>query len=121
MGPAAITGGAGGTMKHLHWLAVAALILGTSSNARAQGGEITLVAPGGIRAAIEQLIPGFEKQSGRKVKATFGSGLGTKAQVTRRDAFDVPFVQPPYPGVLASRNVAATSSTPLANLALATP
>src|SRR5258708_6329963 len=109
-------------MKHLHSSAVAAvvtvLVVGTSSNAGAQGGEVTLVAPGGIRAAIEQLIPGFERQSGHKVKATFGSGLGTKQQVARGDAFDVPIVQPPYPEVLASGNVVAASATPLASVAV---
>src|SRR6266853_1419707 len=104
-------------MKHLKFLA-AALILGNTHNAFAQGGEITLVAPGGIRAAIEQLIPGFERKTGHKVKATFGSGLGTKQQVTRGEAFDVPVVQPPYPEVLASGNVVAGSATTLASVAV---
>ena len=81
--------------------------------------EITLIAPGGIRAAIQQLIPEFERQSGDKVKATFGSGLGTKQQVARGEAFDVPIVQPPYPEVLASGNVVATSAKPLASVAVA--
>ena len=81
--------------------------------------EITLIAPGGIRAAIQQLIPEFERQSGYKVKATFGSGLGTKQQVARGEAFDVPIVQPPYPEVLASGNVVATSAKPLASVAVA--
>src|SRR6266852_3650124 len=93
------------------------LMLGISDSARAQS-EITLIAPGGIRAAIEQLIPGFESKTGRKVKATFGSGGGTRQQVARGEAFDVPIVQPPYPEVLASGNVVATSATPLANVAV---
>jgi molybdate transport system substrate-binding protein len=93
------------------------LILGVSDSARAQS-EITLIAPGGIRAAIEQLIPGFESKTGRTVKATFGSGGGTRQQVARGEAFDVPIVQPPYPEVLASGNVVASSATPLASIAL---
>jgi molybdate transport system substrate-binding protein len=95
-----------------------ALALSSGWSADAQGGEITLVAPGGIRAPIEQLIPGFEKQSGYHVKATFGSGLGTKAQVVRGDAFDVPIVQPPCPEVLASGNVVANSATALASVTI---
>jgi molybdate transport system substrate-binding protein len=79
---------------------------------------VTLVAPGGIRAAIEQLIPGFERQTGYEVKATFGSGLGTKQQVVRGDLFDVPIVQPPYQDVLASGNVVVGSATPLASVAV---
>lgn len=104
-------------MKTLsRWVAVAVVVCG-AYDARAQK-EITLIAPGGIRAAIEQLIPGFEQKTGYKVKATFGSGLGTKRQVARGEAFDVPVVQPPYPEVLASGNVVADSATPLASVAL---
>jgi molybdate transport system substrate-binding protein len=80
--------------------------------------EITLIAPGGIRAAVEQMIPAFEKKTGHKVKATFGSGLGTKAQVAKGDPFDVPIVQPPYQEVTKSGNVVAKSETPLAHVAL---
>jgi molybdate transport system substrate-binding protein len=95
-----------------------AIVAGGWHGAAAQNGEITLIAPGGIRAAIEQLVPGFEQKTGRKVKATFGSGLGTKQQVTRGEAFDVPIAQPPYPELLASGNVNASSATPLASVAV---
>lgn len=88
-----------------------------ASAARAQT-EVTLIAPGGIRDAVEQLIPAFEKKTGYKVKATFGSGLGTKRQVANGEAFDVPIVQPPYPEVLSSGNVVASSATPLANVSV---
>src|SRR5215475_4292444 len=91
-----------------------ALFAATAVNAA----EITLVAPGGIRAAVEEMIPAFEKKTGHKVKATFGSGNGTKAQVTKGDAFDVPIVQPPYPEVVASGNVVANTETPLAHVAV---
>jgi len=104
-------------MKYLISSAVVALVLGSPYGARAQS-EVTLIAPGGIKAAIEQLIPRFERKTGHKVKATFGSGNGTKQQVTRGEAFDVPIVQPPYPEVLASGNVVAGSATPLASVAL---
>jgi molybdate transport system substrate-binding protein len=104
-------------VKSLLSSAAIALVLGHAYAARAQS-EITLIAPGGIRAAIEQLIPGFERKTGHKVKATFGSGLGTKQQVTRGDAFDVPIVQPPYPELLASGNVVESSAKPLATVAV---
>jgi len=105
-------------MKYLFSSAVVvALVLGNSSSARAQG-EVTLIAPGGIRAAIEQLIPGFERKTGYKVKATFGSGGGTQQQVVKGEPFDVPIVQPPYPEVLASGHVVPSSETPLASVAV---
>ena len=97
-------------------LLTAAFALGMANSAGAA--EITLIAPGGIRAAVEQMIPAFEKKTGHKVKATFGSGNGTKAQVTKGEAFDVPIVQPPYPEVLASGNVVKNTETPLAHVAV---
>src|SRR6266849_5060747 len=104
-------------MRSLLSFAIVTLVLGSSNSARAQS-EVTLIAPGGIRAAIEQLIPGFERKTVHKVKATFGSGGGTKQQVARGEAFDVPIVQPPYPEVLASGNVVASSETPLASVSV---
>src|SRR5580704_4458876 len=98
-------------MKHLLSLALSAtalgLILYAPYSARAQAGaatgaDVTLIAPGGIQAAVQQLIPAFERKTGKKVNATFGSGLGTKKQVASGKAFDVPILQPPYPEVLAS-------------------
>lgn len=102
-------------MKSLLSPAVLAIVLANSYCARAQD-EVTLIAPGGIRAAIEKMIPEFERKTGHKVKATFGSGLGAKQQVARGEVFDVPIVQPPYPEVLASGNVVASSATSLASV-----
>jgi molybdate transport system substrate-binding protein len=104
-------------MRYLLSSIMFTLVLGGAHSARAQE-EITLIAPGGIRAPLEQIIPSFERKTGLKVKATFGSGLGTKQQVTRGEIFDVPIVQQPYPDVLASGNVVAGSATPLASVAV---
>src|SRR5260221_13951467 len=102
-------------MKYLLSSAViAGLVMANVQGAGAA--EITLIAPGGIRAAGEQMIPAFEKKTGHKVKATFGSGNGTKAQIAKGDPFDVPIVQPPYPEVVGAGNVVASSQTPLASL-----
>jgi molybdate transport system substrate-binding protein len=105
-------------MRRILFSVVAVLILlGGSSAAFAQT-EVTLIAPGGIRAPIEQLIPGFEKKTGYKVNPTFGSGGGTKKQVIQGDVFDVPIVQPPLPDVIASGNVVESTATPLASVAV---
>ena len=98
--------------------AIAAVLLaGQASRAQMQT-EITLIAPGGARAPLDKLIPAFEKKTGYKVKATFGSGLGTKKQVMQGEAFDVPVVQPPLAEVVASGNVVPASETPLATVAV---
>ena len=104
-------------MKRHLWLAVAAISAAHPNLALAQS-EVTLIAPGGARAALEQLIPAFEKKTGIKVKATFGSGLGTKKQVASGEPFDVPVVQPPYQEVLASGNVVASSAKTLATVSV---
>src|ERR1700758_3584881 len=99
------------------FLAAIVMALGISWPAGAQT-EVTLIAPGGIRAPIEQLIPGFEKKTGYKVNPTFGSGGGTKKQVIQGDVFDVPIVQPPLPEVIASGNVVESTGIPLASVAV---
>ncbi len=99
-------------MKHLLLSAVAAALIANAGGARAA--EVTLIAPGGIRAAIDQMIPAFEQKSGHKVKATFGSGGGTKERVIKGELFDVPVVQPPLAPVIASGHVVKESETPLA-------
>jgi molybdate transport system substrate-binding protein len=105
-------------MKYLiSSVVVIILVLGNSYSARAQS-EITVIAPGGAKAALDQLIPGFERKTGFKVKATIGSGLGTKKQVIQGDAFDVPIVQPPLTEVISSGNVVASTETPLASVAV---
>ena len=81
--------------------------------------EITLIAPGGIRAPIERMLPDFERKMGYRVVATFGSGGGTKKRVMSGEVFDVPIVQPPLAEVLATGNVIASTETPLASAPVA--
>jgi molybdate transport system substrate-binding protein len=98
-------------------LATAALLAVHVCTARAD--EITLIAPGGIRAPIQKMIPDFERKTGHTVKATFGSGNGTKKQVMSGEAFDVPIVQPPLAEVIATGHVIPETETPLATVAVA--
>jgi molybdate transport system substrate-binding protein len=103
-------------MKHMLFSAVVMSVVGSSNAACAA--EITLIGPGGIRAAVQQMIPDFERATGHKVKATFGSGGGTKGRVIGGELFDVPIVQPPLEPVIASGHVVAASETPLATVAV---
>src|SRR5882757_3689819 len=95
------------------------VVLAMTNSQGARTAEITLIAPGGIRAAVQQMIPDFERRTGHTVKATFGSGGGTKQQVMSGEAFDVPIVQPPLAEVIATGHVIAESETPLATVAVA--
>jgi molybdate transport system substrate-binding protein len=103
-------------MKKL--LALAAVVFALSGG-QAVADEVSLIAPGGIRDPIQKMIPDFERKTGHKVNATFGSGLGTKAQVMKGEVFDVPIVQPPLAEVTATGHVINASETPLATVAVA--
>ncbi len=80
--------------------------------------EITLVAPGGIRTALNKMIPDFEKATGHKVTPTFISGGAAKAKTVEGELFDVPVIQPPLDTAIASGNVVASSETPLATVSV---
>ena len=64
-------------------LSSAAIALALASAGTANAVELTLIAPGGFRQAGNQLIADFEKKTGNTVKATYGSGGGTKARVVK--------------------------------------
>ena len=80
--------------------------------------ELTLVAPGGIRTALQHLLPGYEKATGNKVTGSYVSGGATKQKIIEGELFDVPVIQPPYDAVLASGNLDAKSETPLATVSV---
>jgi len=103
-------------MKYLFSAVLAMTVVLAVSYTTAAQTEVTVIGPGGVRAAVEKLVPGFEAKTGYKVKPTFGSGGGTHAQVVKGDEFDVVIVQPPYEDVIASGNVMKDTEKVLANV-----
>lgn len=97
------------------WILFIALV--GSSIASAQT-EVTLIAPGSARAAIQQLVPGFESKTGYQVKVIFGSGAGTRQKVMQGEAIDVSVLQLPLEEVVKSGNVVAASQTTLATVSV---
>jgi molybdate transport system substrate-binding protein len=104
--------------RQLQRLLLVAILVGCVPHASHAQTEITLIAPGGARAPFTELLPAFERMTGYKVKATYGSGQVTRKQVIQGEAFDVPVVQAPLGEIIASGNVVAASETPLANVAV---
>lgn len=98
------------------FLTSAILVLALCHAPSAAADDVTLVAPGGMRCALDRMTPGFESKTGHKLKATIGSGGATHRQVVAGALFDVPIVQPPYQDVLASGHVVTNSETPLATV-----
>ena len=99
-------------MKYRNFLMIAVVISFSAYSARAE--EVTVLAPGGMRCALEKMSPEFEKKTGHKVKWTTGSGGQTHERIAKGEAVDVPIVQPPYQDVVSSGNVVASSEKPLA-------
>jgi molybdate transport system substrate-binding protein len=56
-------------------------LLGCSHPKTAMAGEITVFAPGGVRSALLGAASSFERDTGTKVKFTFGTGGGIQKQV----------------------------------------
>ena len=102
---------------------VVALLLVNATGARAQT-EITLLAPGPIRAPLDKLIPGFESKTGDKVKVTYAVGsrdtspYGTRQLVARGEALDVSIIFAPYPQAVSSGNIDPKSATTLTRILL---
>ena len=54
--------------------------------------ELNVIAGGGSAPAANALIPGFEKDSGAKVKIAYTSGGGVRERVLKGEQFDVGLV-----------------------------
>jgi molybdate transport system substrate-binding protein len=56
--------------------------------------EIKVVASVGIQAALEELVPQFERSTEHKLKITFGAASELKQQIDGGEAFDVAVLTP---------------------------
>ncbi|MCU1285507.1 MAG: modA [Acidobacteriales bacterium] len=69
--------------------------------------ELTIAAASDLSAAMKELVAGFEKQSGTKVKTTFGSSGNFYAQIQNGAPFDIFFsADVEYPRKLESAGLA---------------
>lgn len=106
-------------MKHaLVSLAFFALLLGTAGVARAQN-EVTLLAPGPMRRALEPIIAQYQMKTGTMVKVTYGTGLSTRESVAKGEALDVNLMVAPFWGALASGNIDRGTGTMVAGFVMA--
>jgi molybdate transport system substrate-binding protein len=99
-------------------IATVVAMLGISCLGYAQT-EIALVTPYPTKDAFEKIIPAFEAKTGYKVKVTIGTGVGTKEQAARGEAFDVFVILPPYRAALSSGNLVADSKTTIGRFVMA--
>jgi molybdate transport system substrate-binding protein len=96
----------------------AAVVVGISSSARAQG-EVTLLSPDPIKSTVDKLVADFQAKSGTQVKVTYGTGVSTRQTVASGGALDVTLLFAPFPEALATGNIDPKSATVVARLRLA--
>jgi molybdate transport system substrate-binding protein len=60
---------------------------GTGS--RGAGADITLLTPGALMSSLKELVPAFEKTSGRKVAVTLSPALAVARRIQEGETFDV--------------------------------
>lgn len=85
----------------------------------ARADEIRVLASVGIKAAIEDLAPKFEKTSKHTVKTVFDLSATIKGQIEKGEPFDVAIIAPPMVEDLTAKGkVAAGSKTDVARVGL---
>jgi molybdate transport system substrate-binding protein len=104
--------------SRLSVIALVALTLGISTSTRAQN-EITLLAPNPIKSTIDKLVENFQAKTGKKIKVTYGTGVGTRKTVASGGALDVTLLFAPYQDALKTGNVVPGSAMVVAQLRLA--
>lgn len=99
-------------------VAVIALALGVSPQARAQG-EINLLAPGPIKEPLGKLIAAYQAKTGTHVKVTYAGGVPSRQQVAAGKGLDVDLLFAPFADVLKTGNIEPKSATVVARVRLA--
>jgi molybdate transport system substrate-binding protein len=66
-----------------------ALVFALATAPCARAADIKVFASNGVRAALEELVPGFETEVGSKVELTFDAGEVLRRRIESGEAFDV--------------------------------
>src|SRR4051812_3541119 len=69
-------------------LVLAAILSATA----VQAAEIKVLASNGVKAALEELAPAFERETGHKLSITFDLAASIKRQIESGQAFDLAII-----------------------------
>ena len=83
------------SVRALLLAACLAFILAPAETASAQQPEILVLCSNGIRAAVEKLVPEYERSMGRSIKVQFGASAGFKRSIEGGEPFDLAILTPP--------------------------
>lgn len=99
--------------------AVVGLVLLPGAKMTACAAEITILASNGVKAAVVELIPQFERETGHKLKFTWGASNLLTKQIESGEAFDVVIVTPSLiKGLIQQGKVVDGSAVNLARVGL---
>ena len=79
--------------------------------AAANAAEIKVISSVGVRAALEELKPQFERATGHKLNITYGTAVPLKRQIDGGEAFDVVILTPALVEDLAKSGKVATGTS----------
>ena len=74
--------------------AVAGLVLLTGNMTAARAADVAVLASNGVKAAVVELVPQFEKETGHKLNFTWGASTLLAKQAEAGESFDVIIVTP---------------------------
>jgi molybdate transport system substrate-binding protein len=74
---------------------LAAFILPLRETAAGQDTEIRILCSNGIRAAVEKLLPEYERSMGRSMKVQYGTSAGLKRSIEGGEPFDLVLLSQP--------------------------
>lgn len=98
---------------------IAGLALLTDDMTAARAADITILASNGVKAAVVELVPQFEKETGHKLNFTWGASNLLAKQAEGGEAFDVVIVTPALiKGLIKQGKVVDGSAVDLARVGL---
>jgi molybdate transport system substrate-binding protein len=102
-------------MKQIIVTTALGLSLSTGTLTAALAADIAVLASNGVKAAVTELVPQFEKETGHKLHFTWGASNLLAKQVDGGEAFDIVVLTPALiKGLIQQGKVVDGSATDLA-------
>ena len=95
---------------------IASFLSGPVPRAWGQGTEVQILCSNGIRAAVEKLLPGWERSLKTHIKIQYGASANFKRSIEGGEGFDLAILTPPLvEDLIKQGKIAAGSETEIAS------
>jgi hypothetical protein len=102
-------------MPHRQIVAAVTMSSLAAFTVQAQAAEIKVFCSNGLRAVVQEIVPGFERESHHKVSLDFGPAAVLSQRIQAGEAFDLAILTPEaVDALVASGRAAAASRTTIA-------